>query len=132
MLLHINEITAVVAIPVLLLSNRGFWPHLWRIIWADKEYPAAIKALVLMTLIINVKGVLRMAYWDLWRPWYADGGQTVHGSIVNASLNSMALAAGVCGLAALYYAIPRTERAGWNWVTAPFYPRPCKFWRRKV
>ena len=128
MLYHLNEIAALIAVPTLVLSFRGFWPHMVRMLRHRHEYPPQIIAMVLMILIVDVKGIARMAYWDLWRSFMHGSVGSLHGTLVNASLDMASFLSGVAGLAALYYTIPPEDRAGWNWFTAPFYPKPCKIW----
>lgn len=121
MFYYLNELAAVVGISLLALSFRGFWPHMWRILKARK-WSEPHSWHVLSILLVDVKGVARMFYWDILQSFLNSPITSVHGTIVNTTVNLLAGLAGLVGLAALYYSIPPEDREGWNWFTAPFYP----------
>ena len=126
MFFYLNEIAAFVGIAFLVLSFRGFWPHMWNILKAGR-WSEPHSWLVLSILLVDVKGVARMFYWDILQSVVNGPVTSVHGTITNTAINLMAGLAGLIGCAALYYSIPEEERHGWNWFTAPFYPnkRAC-------
>lgn len=120
-----NEITAVIGIYVLTLCFKGYYPHI-RI--GGKQDPRTW--ITMMILCVDTLGVMRMFYWDVFRSIYAHFVEgvnaigTVHGTLINTCFNSFTIAAGLFGLAALYYAIPDEERATgkWHLLNAHRYP----------
>lgn len=125
MIYYLNELTALVAVPLLLLCFRGFWPHMWRLWKTDAQKDRALAAMLGMVMLVDVKGVIRMAYWDLWRSYQTGGLQSLDGTLINSGMNMIASVAALAGLMALFYSIPDDERHKYNWFTAPFYPGPC-------
>lgn len=128
----LNELTAMIAIPLLVLGFRGFWPAMIRLLRSEAGTDKAMACLIAMILIVDVKGVLRMLWWDVIQPLNGGGVSSLEGTLINSSLNSMAALAGVMSLASLFYSIPPEERDGWSWISAPWYPNKLRiwFWRR--
>lgn len=126
MIYQLNEFTAAIAVALLLLCFRGFWPHMLRMWRMEAAKDRALGAIIAMILIVDVKGVARMVYWDVWRSAAGHGVQSLDGTLVNSGLNILAALAGVAGLAALFYSIPDADRSRYTWITAPFYPG--RFW----
>lgn len=132
-LLLANEIMAVIAVLTLALSFRGFWPHLLRNVRGG-DWKSAPTWMYFMVLVMDIKGIFRMTYWDIWRPFrgllYEEGVAlgSLEGSLVNAGVNFLAFLAGLAGLYVLLYSIPKEERGEWSILTAPFYPRKLSLW----
>lgn len=136
----LNTAIACLAIPLLCLSFRGFWPHL-PLLKAQsfrdviESVTAPDKAFALIVVGMDVKAIVRMAYWDVYKPAYRSltGGRpvftTAEGITFNAAIDLFAAVLALWTLALLYYSIPPKHREGWNYLTAPFYPKPLFFMR---
>ena len=135
MLQLVNEITAVIVVPILILSIRGFWPHLLRALRTG-DWHSPQSWLVAFLLIVDTKGVVRMVYWDIFRPLRFGTDGSLEGALVNGFLNTFAGVASICGLLALYYAIPQQHedpalrRDAWSIWSAPFYPNRLRIFSR--
>lgn len=146
-----NEIAAAIAIPILILSFRGFFPHLWRNIRAG-DWHSARTWLFLMVLLVDVKGIIRMAWWDILNPLSLWSVGNIRTALINGPINFIAGLGGVAGLIALYLNIPDEDEApdiakkyhrprrinlipfgkDWSIWSAPFYPERIWFgWRKK-
>lgn len=117
-------LTALLGCFFLGLMAVGFVPHI--------KSARRFSAQWYMSAFFIVKGavgVLRMVYWDVYRPLLnVAAGEPMHilltaGLSANVPFNLMAATAGLLGLFALYEAIPVAERKEYNLLTAPFYPR---------
>lgn len=137
-MIYLNEFMAALAIPVLVLTFRGFWPHLLRNM-RDWSHPQAW--LMLMIVILDAKGIVRMAWWDGVRPALLGaemigGASALEVAFVNAGLNTMALVGALCGMKALHLTIPEDHedpalrREAWSQWTAWAYPARCRVWRK--
>lgn len=122
-----NEITAALALPFLLLVLRGFWPSFIRIL-AERDFANPRSWMVAMILIADVKGIVRMMWWDIARPvmhLYETGGIMHHpafNALFNGGINLASFAAALCGLKVLHLTIPEDQRNHWSIWTAAFYP----------
>lgn len=134
MIYWLNEITAAISVGILMLCARGFVP--WILLGSPRDPRTWV---TLMALVGPTFGFFRMAYWDIYRPLRAyllEGRMVVgslEGTLINAGFNIGTGLTGLCGLLALYFAIPPERRTGWTIFTAPFYPEGFRIglWRRK-
>lgn len=130
MLQYLNELSALVGLPILLLGLRGFAPHVWRVLTKivrgepvnDPRYLLAIAAFGM-----DLKGAVRMSYWDLYRPFHRLMTDTptlgsLEGQLFNAGINSLSTLMGLLLLWVLYLAIPEERRHAYSIWTAPFFP----------
>jgi len=130
MIYYANEATALVALPFMLLSFRGFAPHFLRRLrqkrWDEPEF-----WMTAILLLAEIKSVARMGYWDVWRPFVTGRFDTMGlaGTLFNAAFNTASIAIGVAGLMVLWLTIPPAQRRGWSIFSAPFYPEGLRVWR---
>lgn len=119
-----NEITALIAGTLMLLVARGFGPHI-----LPSRRASAGSLMRLAVMLIAIKSLIRMAWWDLARPLLGWAGimpplrMPLFAEWLNAGLNSVTAAAALAALAALHRSLPAVDRARYSWLTAPFYPR---------
>jgi hypothetical protein len=124
-----NEITAIIGIFILTLCFKGYLPH---IRLGGRKDPRTW--ITMMILSVDTLGVLRMAYWDVYRSIYANfvegafAVSSLHGTLINTGFNTATSMAGLCGLAALYYAIPEEDRATGKWHLLNAHRYPNEFW----
>ena len=119
---YFNEIAAVFGVTFLVLAFIGYWPAMLRMVrtggWGQRPEPFIILAI----LIMDAKTLFRMFYWDIGQSVIVSFNGSLHGTIVNGTINTLAGVAGILFCHALLLEIPEDERADWTWYTAPFYP----------
>lgn len=120
--LPLNELTAFLALPILTLVLIGFWPHFITRI-KERHWNIPDTWLILAIMVWDVRSITRLFFWDIYRNWYLGFESFELGQRVNASFNTLSILGGILALTALYTAIPKDDRKGWNIFTAPFYPK---------
>lgn len=126
----INEITALLAMLLLLLVLRGLGPGL--IAPANRSIQHLSRGMFITGCAI----VLRFAYWDFLfeiamriRPESAADLRMV-GVWINGAANMMLVAGSFFVLRALLERIPASQRSHWNIITVAFYPSGIRLFSR--
>lgn len=131
----LNTMMAVIAFLLLSLSAYGFWPHLDAFsIKGPRDFVSALKhpnrGYSVVIILGDVIGATRMVHWDIIRPIERSmqGGRVAmeraEGAVFNFGISFWCAVLALLTLSQLYYLIPKHNRAGWTWLTAPFYPMP--------
>lgn len=139
MLLMSNEIMAVVAAALWLLSLRGHLPVLFRRV-NDTTIETRDTVFALAMIGLHILKISRFVYWDVVRSTarvlQGEGWGTLSGSLANAAFNTASAAVAVGFLIVLYLAIPEKERGhwltgkgGWSLFSAPFYPKRFRLFK---
>lgn len=129
-MIYANSIAGAVAVLLMSLVARGFAPHI-RV--GAHDAPALMR---LSVVIVSAMTLLRMAWWDGLRPILGYLGHmppvvwTTPGIVANTLFNLLAAAAALAALGALHRSLPDEDRAGYTWLTAPFYPRKWQIFRK--
>ena len=120
--LPLNQLSALAVLPILLLVFIGFWPHFIRKI-AEKHFNTPETWMIMFIMAMDVGSWARLIYWDIYRGIQTGFLPSISSQITNATFNVGTGIAGMLALTALYVAIPKEDRKGWNIFTAPFYPK---------
>lgn len=129
-LIYASNIIALLAGALMLLVARGFAPY----ISLGARDPASLMRLSIV--LISGTILARMLWWDVVRRvlGHLELMPPVHwtyaGMTANTLFNSLTALSAVCALAALHRSLPLEERANYNWLTAPWYPRRWQLFLR--
>ena len=116
---YLNEIAAIPATALLLVAMLLWLPHVRRNIRAGS---AALTWLLVSLSVMELKGIMRMVYWDLLRPILRDNWgwsdmfePGIEIALINGGINAMA---GVSGICAIY---------SWSLTKWPNWPNRMKW-----
>lgn len=87
--------------------------------------------------IYHVKGVVRIARWDVYGPlsaWLTDPEyvRSTQAALWNIGFSTASIVGSICVLYALWRNIPANERRGYTLLTSPWWPGKPPFFYREL
>ncbi len=129
---HLNDLTAIVALLMMGLVARGFWPHV--ILQGHSPVNYLMQGIFIGS--VGISG--RIALYDVIRPAmrymdYMPGSPlSVPIQMYNSGFNIFFALAAWRILVGLHASLPESERDKYSWFTSPFYPKRINLFRRNL